>query len=452
MVAFATVLAAMLPAALSDSCAANPSSRAQFVTGQVQLVPSVPAGMWTPPIELASAVLVCDPEREQLALLGVDAKQRVHLWVLQPQGNGWLVLRELDGLPSVGAAALSEGRLSLGVVRRGTSELWLMPASGKARPDVRQLGAPVTALVLSGDRSIWWVATGTELRGFGRDDGSTRESFVFPAPLLAIASASGSDFVAVAWEGTVVLVDPHDRPARGVLPWRAQSSVPGAVTNLAMRPAGDAIKLLLTMRGSDQELALVLRPSVAPPSPPPVAAAPAEVRRTAPPPLKTPESAPNPLAAAIAPAVSQAPASRVEIESVPVPATPAKPAPASIGDTPPQPHPSPIVSPPATAAAECIPDANELGVIAGRIDDPAGLAAELIVHGPDNVLREAARVVLQPAVGGACFRIAGLNAGRYRVQVMGLGGASLRTRPQFVILDFTPDRAATTHFTVDGRL
>lgn len=451
MVAFATVLAAMLPAALSDSCAANPSSRAQFVAGQVQLVPSVPAGIWAPPIELASAVLICDPEREQLALLGVDAKQRGHVWVLQPQGNGWLVLRELDGLPSVGAVALSEGRLCLGVVRRGTSELWLMPSSGKARPDVRQLGAPVTALVLSGDRLIWWVATGTELRGFGRDDGSTRESFVFPAPLLAIASAPGSDFVAVAWEGTVVLVDPRDRPARGVLPWRAQSSVPGAVTNLAMRPAGDAINLLLTMQGSDQELALVLRPSGAPP-PPPVPAAPADARRTAPGPVKTPESSPAPFAAPIAPALSQAPASRVEVESVPIPAAPARPEPAFIGDTPPQPHPSPIVSPPATAAAECTPDTKELGVIAGRIDDPAGLAAELIVHGPDNVLREAARVVLQPAVGGACFRIAGLNAGRYRVQVMGLGGASLRTRPQFVILDFTPDRAATTHFTVDGRL
>ena len=157
--------------------------------------------------------------------------------------------------------------------------------------------------------------------------------------------------------------------------------------------------------------------------------------------MKTTGSAATPPAAPIAPALTQDPTPQVDVDSVPIPAVPGRPEPPSIGD-----------APPVTAAAECTPDANELGVIAGRIDDPAGLAAELIVHGPSNVLREAARVVLQPAVGGTCFRIAGLTAGRYRVQVMGLGGASLRTRPPFVLLDFTPDRATTVHFTVDGRL
>ncbi len=470
MVATIALFAALLPAALSDSCAAGPSTQASFITGQVRLEPALSVGPWTPPIAVDSGKLLCDPERGQIVLLGVDGKSRVHLWLLQPQSDRWQVGRALHDLPSVTSVALSEGSLVLGVVRRETAELWLMPAEGKSRPQVRQVGMPIVGLVLSGDRSIWWVATGNELRGFSRDDGSTRESFVFPAPLSALAAVTGSSLLVTAWSDTVVLIDPLDRPARGVLPWRAQAALTEAPSRLEAERVDTNVTVRLFNGHERGVTTILLTPRASstavsdskPSGASPVDAHPAQLSDTRPVrPSQSPEQTPAP------PTESKAATPR-EVRPVDAPLTTQPPATKPREDRPTPREPAPTVEStiaPPTYAGEpsaelastdvgpaCTPDPSEKGVIAGQVDDPSGLATEVVVHGPDNLLHEAARVVLRRTASRICFRIAGLSPGRYRIQVMGANGGSLRTRPQFGNVTFSPDQSITLLFTVDGKL
>lgn len=74
-----------------------------------------------------------------------------------------------------------------------------------------------------------------------------------------------------------------------------------------------------------------------------------------------------------------------------------------------------------------------------------------MISGPDNILAVRARVRPETIDGVTVFRASGLPAGRYRVTVMGAGGASLDTRPDVgaVTLDGTGVRL---DFRIAGRL
>jgi hypothetical protein len=74
--------------------------------------------------------------------------------------------------------------------------------------------------------------------------------------------------------------------------------------------------------------------------------------------------------------------------------------------------------------------------VQGRIEGPAaGRVESVVLFGPDNILREAARV--RPASGGR-WHVDDLSPGRYRVQLDGGGGAVLVTEPRFLLLTVSP--------------
>jgi hypothetical protein len=72
-------------------------------------------------------------------------------------------------------------------------------------------------------------------------------------------------------------------------------------------------------------------------------------------------------------------------------------------------------------------------VLQGRLSGPGARAVvAVVVLGPDNVLREAARVVPD---GDGLFAVDPLPPGRYRVVVDGGGGRVLVTRPPFHVVE-----------------
>ena len=64
------------------------------------------------------------------------------------------------------------------------------------------------------------------------------------------------------------------------------------------------------------------------------------------------------------------------------------------------------------------------GTIAGRIDGQAGLVAEAVIAGPDDALRQYARVPVAHENGIGRFVVTGVPPGRYFVTLMGEKGAS----------------------------
>jgi hypothetical protein len=64
----------------------------------------------------------------------------------------------------------------------------------------------------------------------------------------------------------------------------------------------------------------------------------------------------------------------------------------------------------------------------------------VVVLGPDNILREAARVT--PSADGH-WQADRLEPGRYRIQLDGGGGRVLVSDPPFLLLEITPDGSTT---------
>jgi hypothetical protein len=76
----------------------------------------------------------------------------------------------------------------------------------------------------------------------------------------------------------------------------------------------------------------------------------------------------------------------------------------------------------------------------GRLVGPAAASVvAVILLGPDNILREAARVT--PATDGR-WEAGDLEPGRYRVQLHGGGNRALVSDPPFVLVDIVPGQSA----------
>ena len=76
--------------------------------------------------------------------------------------------------------------------------------------------------------------------------------------------------------------------------------------------------------------------------------------------------------------------------------------------------------------------------IYGTVHGPAvDRAVAMLVSGPNNILREAARV---PIAADGSWSVSGLSPGRYRVQVDGGGGTALATTPPFRLVVVEDDR------------
>jgi hypothetical protein len=95
-----------------------------------------------------------------------------------------------------------------------------------------------------------------------------------------------------------------------------------------------------------------------------------------------------------------------------------------------------VAEPPSQAPARKSVD-EPLPQLRGRIvGADLNAVVAVVVFGPDNILREAARVA--PDSGGR-WSVSGLAEGKYRVQLDGGGRRSLVTDPPFVLIDVKKD-------------
>jgi hypothetical protein len=316
---------------------------------------------------------------------------------------------------------------------------------------------------------------------------------------LSVAVVGGSR-VLVGQDDALVLVDLDDPQERESMPVRERIPSPAPVLSLALTADGSsglasladervlAVELdplAISDRGSG--LVVDLRPaptpaSVAvipteatprPPEPSPPAAPPAE-----PPPVEvTPPEAKPPAAEPSRPAVQVAEQPPPPPDPVPLP-TAEEP---DIDETPPavkpqqdapsesarddaggpsaaaatRPSPAPEIppSPPTEepvvdepTVAETDTERDHAVRLRGRIEGPAAdQVRHVVVFGPDNLLREAARV--RPAADGR-YEVTNLTAGRYGIQLSGGGNRVLVTEPRFLTVEVSADGPAVADFRV----
>ena len=93
-------------------------------------------------------------------------------------------------------------------------------------------------------------------------------------------------------------------------------------------------------------------------------------------------------------------------------------------------------------------EAKPRAQVGGRVSGLTEGIMEVVFFGPNNILREAARV--RPSADGA-WSMDGLAPGRYRIQLDGGGQRVLVTEPPFLVLDIAPQgRTQTASFRLVG--
>lgn len=297
------------------------------------------------------------------------------------------------------------------------------------------------------------VASRGDLRTFDLPSFASGPLYRLDGDNLAVASVPGSSRVLVGRSDAVLVVDLEDRQGRDGLPVREHVAVPSPVASLVVDPAGrlafarlDDGRVLrigidpLRVAGDEGTAHAIAWPGSPAPVPSPEALPP----RVPPPPVPAPlkvEAPPSPPKVEAPPPAPPAPApAKVE---APPPAPP-KPAPVKVEapakvevppPAPPEPAPVKVEAPPAPAPPKvevpppAPPAAAENAQVRGTIGGPgAALVVFVVAFGPDNVLREAARV--RPAADGS-WSLSGLPGGTYRIALDGGGGRVLQTSPPF---------------------
>ena len=292
----------------------------------------------------------------------------------------------------------------------------------------------------------------------GADQMPIRERIDSAAPIMSLAvDAEGSGALAHLADGSLFGVE--------FLPLRLVDR--GSTLAIAAPPSGSPAEAAIrSLERATRPAAEPLTPSAPPepaeaaaPEPPPrerpMETAPA---RPATPPTTTPEpTVPRPVPsrpdepearptvpAESQPALAPAPdAPGVELPAAtdePAPG-PSRPAEAEGGPTaeaaPPSASPPPVT--PRGTAPRTVPARAGMPQLSGRIAGPAaGEVVAVVLLGPDNILREAAR--LRPLPDGT-WRAEGLSPGRYRVQLDGGGSRVLTTNPPFLIINLVEGQA-----------
>lgn len=379
--------------------------------------------------------------------------------VAQKRGSRVLRLEEVEGqLRSVDEIRLrgGEGRhlagdgTSMAVAMEGRSRWSLVftgPVHGRraARVDLYE---PVRDLAIAPDGQHLLVAMGPKVRTFSWPTARTGQVFVFDEEVRALATRPGDQpLVQVALATRLVEVDPRDVPDRGRLPIRAEEAVRGDVQALGWGADGKSLVILFD-EGGARELPDPLETPQAGAAPEESRAPSAPVEETtvlapssAPSAAASPEPAPGPdpeSAPALAPETTSepgeqpTPATEPEPEQEPSPEP--EPAPEPVPVPTPEPAPEPAGEPnpgqdPAPEAAS-VAQAKESGVDHGLIVGRVDLVELVVVKGPDNILREFARITPDPPAEGArSFSLGSPPPGRYVVIPMGRDGSSLATRP-----------------------
>ena len=306
--------------------------------------------------------------------------------------------------------------------KRSIGETFLARVDTATLKSIREIVLPRDArdLVLMDDATLL-VASDGELRTFVLPAFTSGPLYRLDGANRAVAPVRGTRRVVVGRDDGLWLVDLGDPQTRDGLPVRERVSTPSQVADVVLAPDGEAAfaRLVdgLILRFRVRPLAIVgpegsaswigwvpeageeSPASVASPDPePPV------------PPALPPVVAPV-LPPAVAPAVP--------------PADPPAVAPAAVE----APEPAPAPPPPPRIESPSPPIVPQDARMEGRITGSArGSVVAVVVFGPDNILREAARV--RPDENGHWF-VKGLSAGTYRVLLDAGGGRVLETSPPF---------------------
>jgi hypothetical protein len=412
--------------------------------------------MLVPGDGVAAAVLALGPLDDALAFGAAEGGSVALAAFRSARGPGRSVLRvsRADGeVPPVelsgevlALAVTASGDDAFVVVReldkkgavRGAGLLRLDTRTGRAAP---QLDLPVTArgIAFAADEAALLLAAKNEIRTFTLPGLTSGPLYRVPGDNVTIAAISGTSRVLVTQGARIVLVDLASPQDREGLPVVASADAATAVRALVSAPAEPrAIALLeggstllietepLGVTPGSSAVAIAWPGTKAGPTPPAAAAAAAVTAATTPPPEPPPSEpvAPAPPPEAIQDSVETGP----DPAPVPPPVVPVEPPPAE--------------APPAAPPSVENPDLPE--GVSGRVSGPARADARSIVFlGPDNVLKEAARVAID-ATGA--YVVSGLRPGSYRVVATGEGGRVLACQPAFVtvIVDGSGRQAVPT--------
>lgn len=373
------------------------------------------------------------PPSERVVDATTGAGGRVLAYYLAPQdagdrrAEGQLVVEGPSGRLSLAtplrlrALLLPDGGATLFAVghrpsRRGEEgPLYLYRAALDAEPlELERLMRvpPGTAdMTLWSEEQALLLATPGQIRSLLLPSLRSGPLFAVAGLNTAVASLGGTSAILIGQPDALLLVELTDRPERDGQPVRERFALESPVVSLRSAPDGRSATAGLadgsTLSISTAPFAVRPGPSgtvVATSSPTPAAPLwPREIPEATEPPLPAPPAPASP--AAVTDATPDPPA-QARTESAP--AVP------EAGAAPPPP-PAPI--PPGVS-------------LRGRVVGPgAHLAVAVVVSGPDNILREAARVPLD-ADGG--WSLSGLAPGRYRIQPDGGGGRVLVSSPPFV--------------------
>ena len=289
--------------------------------------------------------------------------------------------------------------------KRRPPQTWLQAIDMETLDSTRAATLPPSARALT----AWerggaiLVACEDELRTFMTPDHRSGPLYRIPGPNRALLVIPDSDLVLVGKDLGVVAVDLRDAHRDNEMPVRASFQTSSPPAALALIDGGATVAARLEDRTVVSTPIETLRVAARTPPPPRAvepeesAARAAETSEAPPPRAVEPEEP-----AARAAETPQASPPRVEMPTEaqqPVPAPPTPPPPA---------------------------DAAIAGVVTGAA---AGEVEWVVAYGPDNVVREAARVA--PEADGT-FSFAGLASGRYRVLIVGKGGKVVESRPAFL--------------------
>lgn len=427
--------ASRTPSAPPAPCPINPNATVVVRQHRLALDPDSGLVPYPLPDDRELVELACDPRLGRVAIVLRDKRQRDEIRVLEAGPQDWQQLERIVTQGAVQQLALVDERVAATVRSRdGGGEFWTAQLGGRGPADRRPLCGPPTALAFSIRFDRWLVGCDREVRSYRLSDGATRDSFLFADPVTALAVVEGESWLVVASGPRLVLVDPRDRPTRGVLPPHAELAIGCDATGLEARAVVEAGAI---------EVSLICGASSA-----------ARIERL------------TPRAAAEAPRAEAAPQQRPEVVADravgPTPEVPAPaPAPATENDQMATGS-APVADPPnaPTDPAPSVQLANPPGgcdppddpaTLFGRLEDPEQLVEVVVVLGPDSLLKQAARIVPLRRGATSCFALRGLAPGRYKVVPMGPEGRSVRVKPETASYTIGPAGSAPLLFQVLGR-
>lgn len=249
-------------------------------------------------------------------------------------------------------------------------------------------------------RGTLLVAVRNEIRTLTLPDLRSGPLYRVPGENLAVASLGEGSKIVVGQDQSLLLIDLDDTPGDEAMPVREKRAISRPVLSLAA--ANDGGRVLARL--DDGTVWSILG---------------------------------NPLRAeqldggAVLAATERIPSRPAPADPEPLPEEPEReiPPPASVAAA--------SVVPIVAAAADVLPKTDPQ--VRGRISGPAaGMVAHVVLFGPDNILKEARRIV--PDADGS-WSADGLPSGRYRVQLDGGGERVLVTEPSSVIIQLPADLA-----------